>query len=71
MSEEEWASIYGPPAHDAPHQVGQTLFYDENGSVENGEILYVGTVPELLYVVCPATDAFPTPVWPEQVITAM
>lgn len=65
------AATYGPPAVDAPHAIGATLIYDDAGCVENGEILYVATEPELHYIVSPATDAFPTPVWPVQVIAAM
>jgi hypothetical protein len=71
MSETEWEATYGPPAMNAPYQVGQTLFYDDNGEVENGEILYIASSPELLYIVSPATDAFPTPVWPGQIIASM
>jgi hypothetical protein len=71
MSETEWEATYGPPVTDAPYIVGQTLFYDDCGTVENGEILSIACQPELLYIVSPATDAFPTPVWPQQVIAAL
>ena len=77
MSEAEYAELYGPPAMNAPHAVGQTLFYDENGQVENGEILYVAACdpqtgePNLHYIVSPAEAGFPTPIWPEQIITVM
>lgn len=71
MTEQHWQETYGPPAIGAPHAVGATLFYDDCGSVENGEILYIAAEPELHYIVSPATDAFPMPVWPRQIIAAM
>ena len=71
MSETEWETTYGPPATNAPYKVGQTVFYDDCGTVENGEILYIASQPELLYIVSPAGDIFPTPVWPSQVIAAL
>ena len=71
-----WGDFYGPPATNAPYTVGQTIFYDDNGQIENGEILYVAAQNEageddLHYIVSPAEAAFPTPVWPRQIITAM
>ena len=76
MDQKELEAIYGPAASDAPYKPGQTLVYDDNGSIENGEILYVAAQneagqPDLHYIVSPAIATFPTPVWPSQVITAM
>lgn len=76
MDPAELETIYGPPALDAPHKPGETLVYDDNGSIENGEILYAAAQndagqPDLHYIVSPAIATFPTPVWPSQVITAM
>lgn len=76
MTESDWRQLYGPPAAEAPYKVGETLIYDDNGVVENGEILYVAAQnhagqPDLHYIVSPVGDIFPTPVWPSQVITAM
>lgn len=76
MTEQDWRTLYGPPATNAPHAVGETLIYDDCGSVENGEILYVAAQnqagePDLHYIVSPAGDIFPTPVWPSQVIASM
>lgn len=69
MTEQDWqAATYGPPATGAPHAVGETLIYDDCGSVENGEILYVAaTNPQtgevdIHYIVSPADDIFPTPI---------
>jgi len=72
MSETEWEATYGPPAIDAPYAVGDTLIYDDCGAVENGEVLYVGTTPDIcyVYVVSPARSGFPAPVWPDQIIAA-
>lgn len=71
MTETDWEALYGPPATDAPHKVGETLIYDDNGTAENGEIVYVAAMPELHYIVSPAGDIFPTPVWPSQIIASM
>jgi hypothetical protein len=71
MNGTDWEALYGPPASNAPHSVGETLIYDECGTVENGEILYVAAEPELHYLVSPGEAIFPTPVWPSQIITAM
>lgn len=76
MTPEELQELYGPPATDAPYKPGQTLFYDDNGTPENGEILYAAAEdeegkPDLHYIVSPAKAGFPTPVWPSQIITAM
>jgi hypothetical protein len=73
---EEYLELYGPPALNPPYKPGQTLFYDDNGTPENGTILYVAAEnrdgqPDLRYIVSPAEAAFPTPVWPDQIITAM
>lgn len=76
MTETDWEALYGPPERNAPHKVGETLIYDDNGTPENGEIVYVAAQnqagePDLHYIVSPAGDIFPTPVWPSQVITSM
>lgn len=70
MDIEHWVATYGPPATDAPYRIGQTLIYHEGQHVENGEILYIAAEP-FCYVVSPAGDVFPTPVYPSQVIAAM
>ena len=76
MSQADYEELYGPPATNAPYRPGQTLFYDDSGSAENGEVLYAAAEdehgePDLHYIVSPAKAGFPTPVWPNQVITAM
>ena len=77
MPEQDWAAIYGPPATGAPYAVGETLIYDNCGTVENGKILYVAATnprtgeADLHYVVSPAREGFPSPVWPHQIIAAM
>lgn len=78
MDEMNWEEVYGPPAINPTYRVGQTLFYAdlETNTVENGEILYVGQgglghPKDITYVVSPAQAGFPTPVYHQQVITAM
>lgn len=71
MTQNDWQELYGPPATGAPYSVGESLVYEENGAVENGEILYVAAEPDLHYIVSPAGDIFPTPVWPEQIIASI
>ena len=77
MAEQDWQATYGPPATGAPHSIGETLIYDDCGSIENGEILYVAATnpqtgeADVHYIVSPAIAAFPTPVWPDQIIASL
>lgn len=76
MAGQNWEEIYGPPGH-GEYQPGQTLIYTQDNSIENGEILYVAGTnpqtgePDLTYIVSPAVEGFPRPVWPKQVISAL
>lgn len=72
--DESLAAMYGPLATEAPYQPGASIIYsDQAGAVENGKVLWVARQDDstLLYVVSPAIAAFPTPIWPEQIIAAM